>query len=177
MSVTGSEVKEVKTEVRSEAKHPVWEEALVEELVYLIAHLAHAEQHLLEIETELGKPILLQLINDLRTLRKEAGKTLLKVAGIEGKSSGGEFRTGAENLWCTIKHLSMALVHCDENIEKIAKKLQENPKMVEDLKILYEVRRNIREILMTLLLHIPRTIDFTNINEVRCREDLCIEEE
>ena len=48
--------------------------------------------------------------------------------------------------------------------------------MVEDLKILYEVRRNIREILMTLSLHIPKTIDFTNISEVRCREDLCIEE-
>jgi len=157
-------------------KSGVWEEALIEELLYLIAHIAHAEQHLLEIEAELGEPTLATLIDELRILRKNIGQVLLDYAGIRGEGGGGEFRGGVENLWCTIKHLSMALVHCDENIEKVIRRIDE-PRALNNLKTLYEARRILREILMNMLLHIPKTINLSQVNEIRCREDLCIEDE
>jgi len=31
--------------------------------------------------------------------------------------------------------------------------------------------------LMSMLLHIPNTINLLQINEIRCREDLCLEDE
>lgn len=157
-------------------KSGVWEEALIEELLYLIAHIAHAEQHLLEIEAELGEPTLATLIDELRILRKNIGQVLLDYAGIRSEGSGGEFRGGAENLWCTIKHLSMALVHCDENIEKIIRRIDE-PRALNSLRTLYKARRILRETLMNMLLHIPKTINLSQVNEIRCREDLCIEDE
>ncbi|GAB6147886.1 hypothetical protein JCM10135_04270 [Stetteria hydrogenophila] len=164
------------TKPQTSIKSGVWEEALLEELLYLIAHIAHSEQHLLEIEAEIGEPTLAALIDGLRILRKNIGQILLDYAGLRSEGGGGEFRGGAENLWCTIKHLSMALVHCDENIEKIIRRIDDQ-KAINSLKVLYDARRILRETLMNLVLYIPKTVDLTQVNEVRCREDLCIEDE
>ena len=70
----------------------------------------------------------------------------------------------------------MALVHCDENIEKIIRRIDE-PRALNSLRILYEARRILRETLMSMLLHIPKTINLSQVNEIRCKEDLCIEDE
>jgi len=51
----------------------VWEEALVEEAIYLIAHLAQSEQHLMEIEGETKLEDLMPIIDGLRNKRKMVG--------------------------------------------------------------------------------------------------------
>lgn len=153
----------------------VEEEALIEELVYLLGHIAHAEQHAVEIDSGLKEPKLVDIINTLRRTRKEVGKILLEEAGLSGKGNGGEeFRTGGENVWCAIKHLSMALIHCDECIEKVIKKLS-NGKLdsAQDLLMLYETRRTILDMLKRVLRTGGKIED---VNSVRCREDLCVEE-
>jgi len=167
------------------SKSSVWEEATIEEIVYAIAHLAHAEQHLLEIDTAQGKPILAPLINSLRMNRKIIGEILFTLIGIDEKSSGVQFRQKAESLWCTLKHLSMAMIHCDEVAEKIIKRLLDEIKMnnasdtAKTLALhitnIYNVRNEIRNTIIKLLTEIPKNIDL--IESVRCREDLCIETE
>ncbi|ADM28594.1 conserved hypothetical protein [Ignisphaera aggregans DSM 17230] len=167
------------------SKSSVWEEATIEEIVYAIAHLAHAEQHLLEIDTAQGKPILTPLINSLRMNRKIIGETLFTLIGINEKSSGAQFRQKAESLWCTLKHLSMAMIHCDEVAEKIIKRLLDEIKMnnaSDSAKTLalhitniYNVRNEIRNTIIKLLTEVPKNIDL--VDTVRCREDLCIETE
>jgi len=167
------------------SKSGVWEEATIEEIVYAIAHLAHAEQHLLEIDTVQGKPILAPLINSLRMNRKIIGETLFTLIGINEKSSGAQFRQKAESLWCTLKHLSMAMIHCDEVAEKIIKRLLDEIKMnnaSDSAKTLalhitniYNVRNEIRNTIIKLLTEVPKNIDL--VDTVRCREDLCIETE
>ncbi len=163
----------------------VWEEATIEEIVYAIAHLAHAEQHLLEIDTAQGKPILAPLINSLRINRKTVGETLFTLIGIEEKGGGAQFRQKAESLWCTLKHLSMAMIHCDEIAEKMIKRLLDEIKannasetvktLALQLSSIYSVRNEIRNNIVKLLTDVPKNIDL--VNTVRCREDLCIEVE
>ena len=51
----------------------VWEGALVEEAIYLIAHLAQSEQHLMEIEGETKLEDLMPIIDGLKNKRKMVG--------------------------------------------------------------------------------------------------------
>lgn len=162
-------------------KSGVWEEALLEELVYVIAHLAHAEQHMLELECMQGKPQLTAVINGIRNCRKALGEILFNNLRVGGES-GGEFRSRAESFWCTIKHLAMSIVHCDEVSEKLISRLENlalsrgseeylKP-LIRDLLDVYKVRRALRETLMKILREVP--LD-TSASSVRCREDLCVE--
>jgi len=165
----------------------VWEEALAEELVYLLAHLAHAEQHLLEIGAELGdaSPKILMLVDKLRVERKKVGEALYNSLGLSGLGGGGgEFRSAAESLWCTLKHLSMALVHCDESIEKLVRKLVEaleggdetsSKRILDDIRGLFAVRRTLRDSIKAVLFELPESVK--SVESVRCREDLCVETE
>jgi hypothetical protein len=131
----------------------VWEEALVEEAIYLIAHLAQSEQHLMEIEGETKLEDLMSIIDGLRNKRKMVGDVLFSVMRIEGEKEKEEFRTKLESLWCSLKHLAMALVHCDETVEKLIRRLEchlqsgdmeKAKELSEKVKELYEVRQSIR---------------------------------
>lgn len=160
----------------------VWEEALLEELVYVIAHLAHTEQHMLELECMQERPQLAAVIDRIRTCRKTLGEILFNNIGVEGESGGSEFRSRAESFWCTIKHLSMSIIHCDEVAEKLISRLEDlalskgsaeslEP-LVMDLLNVYRVRRSLRETLMKILKESPIK---TSAASVRCREDLCVD--
>lgn len=163
----------------------VWEEALAEEMVYLLAHLAHAEQHLLEIGGELEDvdPRILALVNKLRIGRKKVGEVLYSSLGLSDFGGGGsEFRSTVESLWCTLKHLSMALVHCDESIEKLARRLVEalergdeasSKRVLADIKSLLAVRKTLRDSIKATLFELPESVK--GVESVRCREDLCVE--
>jgi hypothetical protein len=133
----------------------VWEEALVEEAIYLIAHLAQSEQHLMEIEGETKLEDLMPIIDGLRNKRKMVGDVLFSVLRIEGEKEKEEFRTKLESLWCSLKHLAMALVHCDETVEKLIRRLEchlqsgdmeKAKELSEKVKELYEVRQSIRNL-------------------------------
>lgn len=152
----------------------VEEEALIEELVYLLGHIAHAEQHAIEIDSGLREPRLYDVINKLRVARKKAGRILLEEAGLVSAGGDGEFRTGGENIWCTIKHLSMALIHCDECIEKTIKRLLNGrSECARGLLALYETRKTILDVLKRVFEE-GRAVE--GVDAVRCREDLCVEE-
>jgi len=171
--------------VGEEERGGVWEEALVEEMVYLIGHLAHAEQHLMEIESKQGIPLVTPMIDRIRHARKLVGEVLFETLSIESKESGGEFRSKSESLWCTLKHLSMALIHCDESAEKIMRRLMKLAEgsadeeavknLIDCLRKLYTVRETISEKIKELLFETPKKIAF--VESVRCREDLCLEAE
>lgn len=158
----------------------VWEEALVEEAIYLIAHLAQSKQHLMEIEGETKLEDLMPIIDGLRNKRKTVGDALFSVLRIEGEKEKEEFRTKLESLWCSLKHLAMALVHCDETVEKLIRRLEchlqsgdmERAKeLSEKVKELYEVRQSIRNFIKMLLFDISKKL--SSAPHVRCREDLC----
>ncbi|WP_460024435.1 hypothetical protein [Infirmifilum sp. SLHALR2] len=165
-----------------EKRSPVYEEALMQELAYAIAHIAHAEQHLLEIDSQLSEPKLAQRIDKLRMSRKALGEVLLEVAGLRGHGGGGEERSAAESLWCTLKHLSMAIVHCDECAEKVTRRLVEKAsagdvsgarELLAQLSKIYATRREALGILMELLR--GEELRGESVEAVRCREDLCVE--
>jgi len=158
----------------------VWEEALVEEAIYLIAHLAQSEQHLMEIEGETKLEDLMPIIDGLRNKRKMVGDVLFSVLKIEGEKEKEEFRTKLESLWCSLKHLAMALVHCDETVEKLIRRLEchlqsrdmeKAQELSKRAKELYEVRQSIRNFIKMLLFDISKKLSSTP--QVRCREDLC----
>lgn len=169
------------TDLRSQPLVAVWEEALLEELVYAIAHLAHAEQHLLEIDTAAGQPLLAPTIDKIRFHRKSLGEILFKLIGIEG-SAGSDFRNKAESFWCVLKHLSMAMIHCDEVAEKLIKKMgaladknatEELKEIVRSLIDVYRIRRETRDNIIRLLTRPPESLELKAL--ARCREDLCVE--
>lgn len=158
----------------------VWEEALVEEAIYLIAHLAQSEQHIMEIEGETKLEDLMPIIDGLRNKRKIVGYVFFSVLRIEGEKEKEEFRTKLESLWCSLKHLAMTLVHCDETVEKLIRRLEchlqsgdmeKAKELSEKVKELYEVRQSIRNFIKMLLFDISKKLSFTP--QVRCREDLC----
>lgn len=160
----------------------LWEEALVEEVIYLIAHLAHAEQHLMELEGETKLQDLILYIDELRNRRKVVGNILFSILEISGES-GGEFRSKVESLWCVLKHLSMALIHCDESAEKVIRRMdcalaqaeEERAKnLSEKLKELYELRQSLRNSIRELLFEVSKKL--VKAPAVRCREDLCLVE-
>lgn len=160
----------------------VWEEALIEEVIYLIAHIAHAEQHLMELEGETRLEDLILHIDELRNRRKSLGNLLFSILEVSGES-GGEFRSKVESLWCTLKHLSMAMVHCDESAEKVIRRLdcslaqgkeEEAKKLSEKLRQLYDLRQSLRNSIKELLFEVSKKL--TKVQSVRCREDLCLVE-
>lgn len=154
------------------------EEALVEEAIYLIAHFAQSEQRLMEIEGETKLEDLIPIIDRLRNKRKVVGDVLFSVLRIEGEKE--EFRTKLESLWCSLKHLGIALVHCDETTEKLIRRLEYHlqsgdmekaQELSKRVKELYEVRQSIRNFIKTLLFDISKKLG--SAQQVRCREDLC----
>ncbi|MFN3598913.1 MAG: hypothetical protein ACK4VK_04160 [Aquificaceae bacterium] len=158
----------------------LWEEALVEEVIYLIAHLAHAEQHLMELEGETKLQDLVIYIDELRNRRKNVGNLLFSILEISTEG-GGEFRSKMESLWCVLKHLSMALVHCDESAEKVIRRMdcalakgeeETAKKLNEKLKELYELRQSLRNSIRELLFEVSKKL--VKAPAVRCREDLCL---
>lgn len=158
------------------------EEALLQELVYAIAHLAHAEQHIAEIDSQLSAPKLFHYLDKLRTSRKTLGEVLFEVAGFKAAGGGGEVRSPPESLWCTLKHLSMAVVHCDECAEKVVRRLagklsagdvEGAKKLLADLEKVYGVRREVFSLLTQLLS--GRELEGEEVEAARCREDFCVE--
>lgn len=163
-------------------KSAAYEEALLQELVYAIAHVAHAEQHLIEIDSQLSEPRLSQHIDKLRLSRKTLGEILLEMAKIKGGGGSSTERTASESLWCTLKHLSMAVVHCDECAEKVVRRMSDSlsrgdaieaKKLVEYLGKIYHVRREAFNMLTSLL--VGGELEGEEVEAVRCREDLCVE--
>jgi len=160
---------------------PVWEEALVQEFLYLIGHLNHSEQHLIEADSYIGQPIFGDLVDRLRDFRKKAGQAMFEIERLQANKSGGEeFRNSWESIWCTLKHLTTALIHTDEVIEKILRRAENNANESIDLhtqlQSLLDVRKGILDALSNLISRskmLSKTLDFTSI---RCREDLCLEE-
>jgi len=102
------------------------------------------------------------------------------MAGVWGEALKEEFRTKLESLWCSLKHLAMALVHCDEMVEKLIRRLECNlqsgdtekaKELSEKVKELYKVRRYIRNFTEVLLFYISKKLG--SAMQFRCREDLC----
>jgi hypothetical protein len=93
------------------------------------------------------------IIDGLRNKRKMVGDVLFSVLRIEGEKEKEEFRTKLESFWCSLKHFAMALVHCDETVEKLIRRLEchlqsgdmeKAKELSEKVKELYEVRQSIR---------------------------------
>ncbi|WP_052883882.1 hypothetical protein [Infirmifilum uzonense] len=166
----------------ADARSPVYEEALLQELAYAIAHIAHAEQHLLEIDSQIAEPSLSTYIDRLRMGRKTLGEVLFGLVGVMKGGEGAESRTAAESFWCTVKHLSMAVVHCDECAEKVIRRLSEKlstgdavsaKSLLEDLSKIYSVRRDAFKMLIDILK--GGDLKDLQVESARCREDLCVE--
>ncbi len=112
--------------------------------------------------------------------KEDGGDVLFSVLRIEGEKEKEEFRTKLESLWCSLKHLAMALVHCDETVEKLIRRLEYHlqsgdmekaKELSEKVKELYEVRQSIRNFIKMLLFDISKKLG--SAPQVRCREDLC----
>lgn len=162
---------------------PVWEEALVQEFVYLIGHLNHSEQHLLEADAYLGRPAFGDLVDRLRECRKIVGQALFEIEALEARGGGGDFRTSWESVWCTLKHLATALIHTDEVIEKVLKKAKSGQQDLEaaarinsQLQSLLEARKSILDSIEDLVARAKALSGSVDLSSVRCREDLCLEE-
>jgi len=102
------------------------------------------------------------------------------MAGVWEEALKEEFRTKLESLWRSLKHLAMTLVHCDETVGKLIRRLEchlqigdtEKAKgLSEKVKELYEVRQSIRNFIKMFLFDISKKL--SSSPQVRCREDLC----
>ncbi len=157
----------------------VGEAALIEEMSYLISHIAHSEQHIIEalsasekLSDDVKKE-LVTILDTLRLSRQILGTILLKElkAGIEFR--GGEWRTAFESFWCVLKHLLMAIVHTDECIEKYARRASEGEESAfEKVTTLLEIRRTLKEALKKVI-DCCRKAGVEEVEEcVRCLEDI-----
>ncbi|MEM4848656.1 MAG: hypothetical protein QXM55_03380, partial [Ignisphaera sp.] len=105
----------------------VWEEALLQEFLYAIGHLNHVEQHLLESDANIGSPVFGDIIDIFREQRKLVGQVMFLVEKFEeARVKGQDIRSSWESVWCALKHATTALIHIDECVEKLLKKLKEN---------------------------------------------------
>jgi len=136
----------------------------------------------MELEGETKLEDLVAYIDELRNRRKTVGNLIFSILDISGEG-GGEFRSKIESLWCVLKHLSMALVHCDESAEKVIRRMdcalaqgkEETAKeLPKKLKELYELRQSLRNSIRELLFDVSKKI--SKAPAVRCREDLCLME-
>jgi hypothetical protein len=78
-----------------------------------------------------------------------------------------EFRTKLESLWCSSKRLAMTLVHCDETVEKLIRRLEchlqsgdteKAKELSKKVKDLYKVRRSTRNFIKMLLFDISKKL-------------------
>ena len=92
---------------------------------------------------------------------------LLNMTGVWEEALKEEFRTKLESLWCSLKHLAMALVHCDETVEKLIRRLEchlqgkdmeKAKELSEKVKELYEIRQSIRNFIKMLLFDISKKL-------------------
>lgn len=154
----------------------VWEEALVQELLYTIGHLNHCEQHLIEVDSSIGTTVFGDIINRIREQRKIIGETLFLIERLEAVKSGSDIRTSWESIWCTLKHLTTALIHVDECVEKILRRVGGgDTELIKQVSTLLKVRYGIVESLMQLLSRAKASSEIITRASVRCREDLCID--
>ncbi|MCC6005344.1 MAG: hypothetical protein LM590_13485, partial [Thermofilum sp.] len=72
------------------AHSPVWEEALLEELLYAIGHINHCEQHLLEVDSQIQLPVFLDIASRLREERKTLGQVLFTLEKAASERGGGD---------------------------------------------------------------------------------------
>lgn len=155
----------------------VWEEALIQEFLYAIGHLNHCEQHLIEIDSSIGLPLFGDIVNKIRKHRKIIGETLFLIEKLETMKGGSSIRTSWESIWCTLKHLATALIHVDECIEKLLKRVEDggNSELVKHINMLLRVRYGIVESLVQLLSRSKTSTEAITKASIRCREDLCLE--
>lgn len=158
-------------------KLAVWEEALIQEFLYAIGHLNHCEQHLIEIDSSVGLPLFGDIANKIREQRKIIGETLFLIEKLEAMKGGSNIRTSWESIWCTLKHLATALIHVDECIEKLLKKVGDgsNGELVKHINMLLRVRYEIVESLVQLLSRAKTSTEAITKVSIRCREDLCLD--
>ncbi len=155
----------------------VWEEALIQEFLYAIGHLNHCEQHLMEIDSSIGMTLFGDIINRVREQRKIVGEALFFIEKLEAVKGSDDVRTSWESIWCTLKHLVTALIHIDECIEKMLKRIGggSGDELIKYTNILLNVRHNISESLIQLLSRARTSAEIITKASVRCREDLCVE--
>lgn len=162
----------------TEKKMAVWEEALLQEFIYAIGHLNHVEQHLIELDSSASLPMFGDIIDVIREQRKIVGQVMFLIENIRDTKSNTIIRTTWENIWCSLKHATTALIHIDECIEKLLKRVRgsSDNEILECIKSLLSVRNNIlRNIINVIKRGKEISIVLTEVS-VRCREDLCIEE-
>jgi hypothetical protein len=161
------------------AHSPVWEEALLEELLYAIGHINHCEQHLLEADSQIQLPVFLDIASRLREERKILGQVLFTLEKAASEGGVGDLRTAWESIWCTLKHLMTALIHVDECIEKVAKLSGKEPPHELSLEIpgLLKVRQQLLQSAVELISRAKANSNLLRESSVRCREDLCLEAE
>jgi len=82
--------------VSKKSGSPVWEEALLEELLYAIGHVNHCEQHLIEADSEIQFPVFLDITSRLREDRKTLGQVLFTLEKVTSEEGGGDLRTAWE---------------------------------------------------------------------------------
>ncbi len=155
----------------------VWEEALIQEFLYAIGHLNHCEQHLIEVDSSIGLAVFGDIIDKVREQRKMVGEILFLVEKLSAGRGGGDIRSSWESIWCTLKHLTTALIHIDECIEKLLKRIRDagNSELVEYVNALLRVRYRVVESLTQLVSRAISSSEVITKASVRCREDLCID--
>jgi len=161
------------------AVSPVWEEALLQEFLYAIGHLNHVEQHLLETDSAVGATLFGDIVDLFREQRKLVGQVMFLVGRIEAAGGGGpDARSAWESVWCALKHSTTALIHIDECIEKLLKRLREtgDAKYADCIKTLLRVRESVLRGLMDMLKRGKMASGALIEASARCREDLCLEE-
>ena len=169
---------EVKPQVAEEKKLAVWEEALLQEFLYAIGHLNHVEQHLLESDSYVGAPIFGDLVDMFREQRKIVGQALFLIEKLEASKSGTELRSSWESIWCALKHATTALIHVDECIEKILKRVKEtgDTSLNEEIKMLLNARSKILKGIVDMIQRGKMASNILTEASVRCRDDICLEE-
>ncbi|MDK6028394.1 hypothetical protein QPL79_03330 [Ignisphaera sp. 4213-co] len=174
-----SEQKQLQKVVEEKKDLAVWEEALIQEFIYAIAHLNHVEQHLIESDSNVGTPIFGDIIDSFREQRKIVGQVMFVIEKLEAMKSGNvNIRSSWESIWCALKHSTTALIHVDECIEKLLKKLKDsnNVELMEYIKTLLRVRGNLLRGIMNMLQRSKVAANILTEASMRCREDLCLEE-
>lgn len=174
--------KEEKPQTALKSVSAVWEEAVLLEFIYAIGHLNHVEQHLIESDANIELPIFSSLTNEFRELRKLTGQVLFGLENIKTEGGNEIQRTAWESIWCALKHSSTALIHIDECIEKMLKNVpkasDEKGKLAwfEGIRTLLMVRKRVMEGIVELVRTGKANSEILKKGEIRCREDICLEE-
>lgn len=93
------------------------EEAMEEELWYMVANLAAAEEHAIESAKATGEIRFVDMADSFRTIRQFLVGVILPPKKLSEK---GE-RTWEGESWCIVKHLLLAKIHGIETIQKLAR--------------------------------------------------------